>query len=391
MKNHITFHKYTPTLISMFDVALSAILIFATMNMQLGGSVFVHFAISLGISAALFFMSYIALLNIAISAIYSFLWTYLIFYITQAIPPLKSLYSSEWKSLLLGGIFIAFDYLHLISHYHHNDMERKGMLEALFNSNYNLQQENKELKTCHIDRQEQEETLSQLIRDRDNLLRKNGALENELSTLQEKLDSLTPKKFPRSSLTDYEKGKKCRPKDNFYDSPGEERLDDILHFLINKKYQFGKNFGLRVLVLQPLSNYTKALNQDEKSSWSGMNKKVNNKNRWTHFDFMIETRKNHCPLLAIELDGPSHSREEQKKRDEYKNGACDALNIPLIRIPYDGEGASISNEFIESNYEEEIVQKLISSLKNQARISKEDLLKKYSGDTPRDKMIQKYA
>lgn len=316
MKNRITFHKYNPTVISMFDVGLSAILILVTMNMQLGDSVFIHFAIALGISAALFFMDYITL---------------------------------------------------------------------LYKTTYN------ELKERDIDKQRQEETFGLLIRDRDDLLRRNGALEKEISILQEKLDSLAPKKFPRSSLTDYEKGKKCQPKDHFYDSLGEERLDGILHSLINKKYQFGKNFGLRVLVLQPLSNYTKPLNQNEKNSWSEMNKKVNNKNRWTHFDFMIETRKNHCPLLAIELDGPSHSREEQKKRDEYKNGACDALNIPLIRIPYDGEGASISNEFIESNYEEEIVQKLISSLKNQARISKEDLLKKYSGDTPRDKMIQKYA
>ena len=51
----------------------------------------------------------------------------------------------------------------------------------------------------------------------------------------------------------------------------------------------------------------------------------------THVDFTILNQINN-PLLAIELDGSSHMRADQKERDEKKNIALEHMGIPLWRI-----------------------------------------------------------
>lgn len=161
--------------------------------------------------------------------------------------------------------------------------------------------------------------------------------------------------------------------------------------MINRKYKFGKNFGLRVLVHQPLSNYVKFLEQEKTDNEKKeVYRYVNNKNHWTQFDFVIETRKNHLPILVVELDGPTHNTEGQQRRDEYKNGACDALNLPLIRIPYNGDASIINEDYIENTYGEVIIKKIIKSLKKNAGISKEELLRKYNDDSPQCELVKKY-
>lgn len=196
-----------------------------------------------------------------------------------------------------------------------------------------------------------------------------------------------------SQFSDYEKGTFSKPK-GIYDSKGEKKLDEILHTMINQKYQFGKKFGLRVLIHQPLSNYVKCLKQktvtEKSEDKTEIYRWVNNKNHWTHFDFIIEARKGHRPLLAIELDGPFHNSNKQKSRDEYKNGVCQALNIPLIRINYNGNDSQINIDYIENNYEEEIIQKLISSLQENANKSENKIRQKYNGNSPQDELIRKF-
>lgn len=381
MKNPlITSHKYNPTLISIFNVPLSVILITAVLSRLLDSSVFIDFLIALAVSFGLFFLSFVSFLNIPISAVFSFIWTDLVFELTNNISPLKELYSSDWKYLILGGIFIFFDYIHLINHYRYDKIEQQQLLNSLCENNYSLKEQISELQAqshnvnVHLAFFEQMKAFGQ------NKHTPNNAIETKK----------TAKNPYVSQYSDYKKGTFSKPCP-IYHSKGEGILDEALHEVIIKKYQLGKKFGLRVLLHQPLSNYVMTLDQENEKDPDKLeiNKKTNNKNHWMHFDYIIETRKGHCPLLAIELDGPRHNEAGQKKRDEYKNGVCDALKLPLIRIPYVVD-ESVTSDFIEKYYEEEIICKLISSLQQKAGKDKGEIRRKYSENSPEAELIRKF-
>lgn len=51
----------------------------------------------------------------------------------------------------------------------------------------------------------------------------------------------------------------------------------------------------------------------------------------SHFDFVVAD-EHHLPIFAVEFDGPSHSTDEQQRRDEVKNTLCDRFHLPLLRI-----------------------------------------------------------
>jgi len=57
---------------------------------------------------------------------------------------------------------------------------------------------------------------------------------------------------------------------------------------------------------------------------------------YRHVDFLI-CDPNLRPFKAIELDGNSHERPYEKKKDKYKNKLFKIIDIPLIRIPVQSE------------------------------------------------------
>lgn len=57
-----------------------------------------------------------------------------------------------------------------------------------------------------------------------------------------------------------------------------------------------------------------------------------NKIKSKHIDFLICDSVDFEPLLAIELDDPSHLTEEAKGRDHIKNKVLEAAEIPILRI-----------------------------------------------------------
>lgn len=176
---------------------------------------------------------------------------------------------------------------------------------------------------------------------------------------------------PSNEYSEYKKGEMCAPRD-FYDSKWEPILEEYL-INIHKKYKLGKLY-IRLLTHQPVSNYIKEVNGKIG---------VNIKNKGRHFDFLFELRKNfnslcttcegkyvkeqekagHLPLLAIELDGPPHRENpEQIKRDQYKNGLCNKLDISIIRIPL--SLPKEEKDFIEEikEYEKEIIQGIFDAI-----------------------------
>lgn len=55
--------------------------------------------------------------------------------------------------------------------------------------------------------------------------------------------------------------------------------------------------------------------------------------RKAHFDFVVTDDSTSAkPLVAIELDGPSHQAEQQKRRDALKDEICRLAGLPLWRF-----------------------------------------------------------
>ncbi|WP_425145676.1 DUF2726 domain-containing protein [Deinococcus sp.] len=57
-----------------------------------------------------------------------------------------------------------------------------------------------------------------------------------------------------------------------------------------------------------------------------------NRLRDKHVDFLIVSRDGFAPALAIELDGDSHEREVQQKRDQVKDLAFRSAGLTLLRL-----------------------------------------------------------
>lgn len=52
-----------------------------------------------------------------------------------------------------------------------------------------------------------------------------------------------------------------------------------------------------------------------------------------HFDFVIARQRDTKALFAVEYDGPLHkSKQEVQDRDCLKDGICDKLGLPLLRV-----------------------------------------------------------
>jgi hypothetical protein len=51
-----------------------------------------------------------------------------------------------------------------------------------------------------------------------------------------------------------------------------------------------------------------------------------------HIDYLICDRSTMRPVLAIELDDSSHSRQRSKERDRFINDALAAASFPLLRV-----------------------------------------------------------
>ena len=62
--------------------------------------------------------------------------------------------------------------------------------------------------------------------------------------------------------------------------------------------------------------------------------------RDSHVDFMIFSRLDHQPVLAIEVDGYAYhaANEKQLARDEKKKGIFVKYGIPLVRFSTTGSG-----------------------------------------------------
>jgi len=70
-----------------------------------------------------------------------------------------------------------------------------------------------------------------------------------------------------------------------------------------------------------------------------------NKIRSKHVDFVICSSKYITPLLAIELDDPSHNEPDRIIRDYYIDSAMNSAKIPIMHI-YNWSKESLENDIL---------------------------------------------
>ena len=51
-----------------------------------------------------------------------------------------------------------------------------------------------------------------------------------------------------------------------------------------------------------------------------------------HVDFLICRHEDCLPMIAIELDDPSHRAKDRQKRDQFVNAVFAQIGLPLLRI-----------------------------------------------------------
>ncbi len=67
----------------------------------------------------------------------------------------------------------------------------------------------------------------------------------------------------------------------------------------------------------------------DRGNWQRAFNRISSK----HFDFILCVPKDNSILCALELDDKSHSMKRRIERDEFLEGVCEAVNLPLVRIP----------------------------------------------------------
>lgn len=58
-----------------------------------------------------------------------------------------------------------------------------------------------------------------------------------------------------------------------------------------------------------------------------------NRIRSKHVDFLLCHPATLTPVVAIEVDGPSHKSAKQAKSDDIKNAFFAEIGLPFVRVP----------------------------------------------------------
>ncbi len=66
-----------------------------------------------------------------------------------------------------------------------------------------------------------------------------------------------------------------------------------------------------------------------KEGWQSHQNRIDRK----HIDFLLCDKDSMTPVLGIELDDKSHSRQDRQDRDEFVNEVFEAAGLPILRVP----------------------------------------------------------
>jgi len=104
-------------------------------------------------------------------------------------------------------------------------------------------------------------------------------------------------------------------------TPAERSFLGVLDQAVGDRYRvFGK---VRV------ADVVSVRSGNDKADWRKAYNRINQK----HFDFVLCTPGDLAIACAIELDDRSHQRRDRRERDDFLNTLCQAISLPLVRIP----------------------------------------------------------
>ena len=133
-----------------------------------------------------------------------------------------------------------------------------------------------------------------------------------------------------------------KKKDYFFNQSERKFYYTLSEILNNKFFLFSK---VRISDLLYLSKY-----QKEKQRYR-------NKIQSKHIDFIVCDKQNIKPLLAIELDGSSHLRNDRIERDKFVNEIFKDAGLPILHIKVcDSYDKAYLFDIIEKKIELEDVQ-----------------------------------
>jgi hypothetical protein len=113
-----------------------------------------------------------------------------------------------------------------------------------------------------------------------------------------------------------------------------KKKDSILHAVEKEVFDEITSLLPSSYILFPqvvLSNLV-TVTAPKKEFWGFMNK-VNKKT----IDFVVCTKKDFSPVLAIEYDGRMHQKKERKERDRFVDTVLFSAKMPILHIPHTRE------------------------------------------------------
>ncbi len=116
-----------------------------------------------------------------------------------------------------------------------------------------------------------------------------------------------------------------KPKGQYLLSVGEKKFyDALLAALDSTRYLIFAKVRIADIIETHLST-------GDPNFWK-FQSKINQK----HIDFLLVSRTDTTPLLAIELDGGSHTDKQRLKRDAFVDSIFHNAGIPILHIPVKG-------------------------------------------------------
>ena len=115
-----------------------------------------------------------------------------------------------------------------------------------------------------------------------------------------------------------------KPKGDFLLSPGEKRFFDAL----TQSLPPGLYICPKVRIADLIDLH---LDRNAPDFWKHQ-APINQK----HIDFIVVTRSDFAPQVAIELDGGSHTDKARAERDMFVDSVFSNAGIPLVHIPVKG-------------------------------------------------------
>lgn len=112
-------------------------------------------------------------------------------------------------------------------------------------------------------------------------------------------------------------------KDRIFDHPTEFEFYKMLRDVI-----LGERFVAMVQI--PLASLVGVRRKHElgwKSHWGRIKAR--------RIDFLICRKEDLKPLLALELDGSTHKKEEREERDSFVDSVFDAVGLPVLHVSLD--------------------------------------------------------